>query len=90
ALHLDDVLTRRTRISIETTHRGAESARPVAALLAGVLGWDDATRDREVLSYIARVDAERLSQEQTDDVNADARRLLAPDTRLTVVDSRSA
>ena len=36
------------------------------------------------------VDAERLSQEQTDDVNADARRLLAPDTRLTVVDSRTA
>jgi glycerol-3-phosphate dehydrogenase len=90
ALHLDDVLTRRTRISIETTHRGADSARPVAALLASVLGWDDATRDREVLSYIARVDAERLSQEQTDDVNADARRLLAPDTRLTIVDSRSA
>src|SRR5437016_4982788 len=30
ALHLDDVLTRRTRISIEYTHRGTESARPVA------------------------------------------------------------
>jgi glycerol-3-phosphate dehydrogenase len=86
ALHLDDVLTRRTRISIETTHRGVESARPVAALLASVLGWDDETREREVLAYVARVDAERLSQEETDDVNADARRLLAPDTRRTVVD----
>jgi glycerol-3-phosphate dehydrogenase len=88
ALHLDDVLTRRTRISIETTHRGVESARPVAALLGSVLRWDESTREREVLSYIARVDAERLSQEQTDDVNADARRLLAPDTRQTVVDTR--
>src|SRR4051812_23125861 len=66
ALHLDDVLARRTRISIETTHRGAESARAVAVLLADVLGWDDETREREVLSYVARVDAERLSQEQTD------------------------
>ena len=34
-------------------------------------------------TYIARVEAERLSQEQTDDANADARRLLAPDTRQT-------
>jgi glycerol-3-phosphate dehydrogenase len=85
ALHLDDVLARRTRISIETTHRGVNSARPVAVLLGDVLGWDDETREREVSSYIARVDAERLSQEQTDDVNADARRLLAPDTRQTVI-----
>jgi glycerol-3-phosphate dehydrogenase len=85
ALHLDDVLARRTRISIETTHRGVDSARPVAQLLASALGWDDDTREREIESYIARVEAERLSQEETDDVNADARRLLAPDTRQTVV-----
>jgi glycerol-3-phosphate dehydrogenase len=85
ALHLDDVLARRTRISIETTHRGVESARPVAALLASVLGWDDETREHEVATYTARVEAERLSQEQTDDVNADARRLLAPDTRQPIV-----
>jgi glycerol-3-phosphate dehydrogenase len=88
ALHLDDVLTRRTRISIETTHRGVESARAVAGLLASVLGWDDLAVEREVTSYIARVDAERLSQEQTDDANADAHRLLAPDTRQTIVDTR--
>jgi glycerol-3-phosphate dehydrogenase len=89
ALHLDDVLARRTRISIETTHRGVDSARPVARLLASVLGWDEETRDREVASYVARVEAERLSQEQTDDANADSRRLLAPDTRRTVVGTRS-
>jgi glycerol-3-phosphate dehydrogenase len=89
ALHLDDVLARRTRISIETTHRGTDSARPVAALLASVLGWDDEARDSEVDAYVARVEAERLSQEQTDDVNADARRLLAPDTRRTVIGART-
>ncbi|HEY1973616.1 MAG TPA: glycerol-3-phosphate dehydrogenase/oxidase, partial [Pseudonocardia sp.] len=38
ALHLDDVLARRTRISIEYPHRGTESARPVAELMAEVLG----------------------------------------------------
>jgi glycerol-3-phosphate dehydrogenase len=85
ALHLDDVLARRTRISIETTHRGVDSARPVAVLLGSVLGWDQAAIDGEVAAYVARVEAERLSQEQTDDVNADARRLVAPDTRRTVI-----
>jgi len=85
ALHLDDVLTRRTRISIETTHRGVESMKPVAALLADVLGWDDEQTVREITAYDARVAAERASQEATDDENADARRLVAPDTRQTVV-----
>jgi len=36
ALHLDDVLARRTRISIEYAHRGVESARPVAELIAPI------------------------------------------------------
>jgi glycerol-3-phosphate dehydrogenase len=89
ALHLDDVLTRRTRISIGTTHRGLESMKPVAALLADVLGWDDEQTVREIAAYDARVAAERASQEATDDENADARRLVAPDTRRTVVRSRS-
>jgi glycerol-3-phosphate dehydrogenase len=88
ALHLDDVLARRTRISIGTSHRGVESAAPVAQLLAGVLGWDADTVEAEVTAYLARVEAERQSQEQTDDQNADARRLVAPDTRRTVVDAR--
>lgn len=85
ALHLDDVLTRRTRISIETSHRGLESMKPVAALLAEVLGWDDEQTMREITAYDARVAAERASQEATDDENADARRLVAPDTRRTIV-----
>src|SRR3712207_9564826 len=38
AQHLDDLLARRTRISIETPHRGVESAEPVARAVAGVLG----------------------------------------------------
>ena len=51
ALHLDDVLTRRTRISIETWDRGLEAAKHAARLMAEVLGWDDATvdeRDRDL------------------------------------------
>jgi glycerol-3-phosphate dehydrogenase len=88
ALHLDDVLTRRTRISIETSHRGVESMKSVARVLADALGWDDEQITREIAAYDARVAAERISQEQTDDENADAHRLVAPDTRRTLLGSR--
>jgi glycerol-3-phosphate dehydrogenase len=79
ARHLDDVLTRRTRISIETFDRGARSARECAELMAGVLGWDADRVDREVEHYEKRVEAERESQLQPDDQTADAARLGAPD-----------
>src|SRR3954449_8369259 len=85
ALHLDDVLRGRAGIAIETSHRGVESMKTVAAALAEVLGWDDEQTTREIAAYDARVAAERASQEQTDDQNADAHRLVAPDTRRTVV-----
>jgi glycerol-3-phosphate dehydrogenase len=81
ARHVDDVLTRRTRVSIETEHRGAESAPEVARLMAGALGWDDERREREVEHYRARVSAERESQRMPDDRTADAARLGAPDVR---------
>ncbi|MEW2220687.1 glycerol-3-phosphate dehydrogenase/oxidase [Streptomyces sp. NPDC006990] len=79
ARHLDDVLTRRTRISIETFDRGARSARECAELMAPVLGWDSGQVDREVEHYRKRVEAERESQLQPDDQTADAARLGAPD-----------
>ncbi len=82
ALHIDDVLTRRTRISIETFDRGLGAAPVVAGLMAEVLGWDDVTRARELRHYEARVAAERESQEQPDDRTADAARLGAADVRM--------
>jgi glycerol-3-phosphate dehydrogenase len=81
ALHLDDVLTRRTRISIETAHRGVESAEQAAELMGAVLGWDATVRAREVEHYLARVEAERQSQRMPDDATADAARIGAPDVR---------
>ncbi|HZG02128.1 MAG TPA: glycerol-3-phosphate dehydrogenase/oxidase [Streptomyces sp.] len=79
ARHLDDVLTRRTRISIETFDRGTRSARECAELMAPVLGWDADQIEREVAHYEKRVEAERESQRQPDDQTADAARLGAPD-----------
>jgi len=81
ALHLDDVLTRRTRISIETWDRGDGAAQEVALLLAPVLGWTASDISREVQHYRARVAAERESQDQGDDQTADAARVGAPDVR---------
>ncbi|MDI2098630.1 glycerol-3-phosphate dehydrogenase/oxidase [Ruicaihuangia caeni] len=79
ALHLDDVLARRTHVSIEAWDRGV-SAAPIAARLMGeTLGWDAARIDREIEHYLKRVAAERASQEQPDDESADRVRLSAPD-----------
>ncbi|HET8684696.1 MAG TPA: glycerol-3-phosphate dehydrogenase/oxidase [Micromonosporaceae bacterium] len=83
ALHLEDVLTRRTRVSFETAHRGADSAADAAALMGPVLGWDGQAVDREVWHYLAMVEAERQSQRKPDDRTADAARLGAPDVRGT-------
>jgi glycerol-3-phosphate dehydrogenase len=82
ALHLDDILARRTRISIETWDRGVAAAPEVAELVAPVLGWDAEAIAREVEHYCARVTAERESQHQPDDLSADAARLGAPDVRM--------
>jgi glycerol-3-phosphate dehydrogenase len=81
ALHLEDVLARRTRVSIETAHRGVESAIHAASLMSSLLGWDHDRRSREIDHYLARVEAERESQRKPDDRTADAARLGAPDVR---------
>jgi len=81
ALHLDDVLTRRTRLSIEVADRGVAAARVATHLMAPILGWDDATIDRELAHYDARVAAELESQTMPDDRTADAARMGAPDVR---------
>ncbi|MGI8665858.1 MAG: glycerol-3-phosphate dehydrogenase/oxidase [Jatrophihabitans sp.] len=82
ALHLEDILTRRTRISIEVDDRGDAAAAEIAELVAPVLGWTPEQAQLEVEHYRLRVKAERESQEQPDDQTADAARLGAVDVRL--------
>ncbi|MDP9459529.1 MAG: glycerol-3-phosphate dehydrogenase/oxidase [Actinomycetota bacterium] len=79
ARHLDDVLTRRTRVSIETWDRGVAVAPVVAELMAPLLGWTTEHTAREIDHYLARVAAEIEAQKQPDDETADAARLGAPD-----------
>lgn len=86
ALHLEDILARRTRISIEYAHRGVDCAREVADVVAPVLGWTAADIEREVANYSARVQAEILSQAQPDDVSADELRASAPEARAELLE----
>jgi glycerol-3-phosphate dehydrogenase len=82
ALHLTDVLTRRTRISIEAWDRGVSAAPAAAALVAPVLGWDEARTKEEIEIYLGRVEAERVSQTMPDDASADEARRSGPDGTL--------
>ncbi len=86
ALHLEDILARRMRISIEYQHRGVDCAREVAEVIAPVLGWSAEDIDREVATYLARVEAEVLSQTQPDDESADALRAAAPEARSEILE----
>lgn len=86
ALHLEDILARRMRISIEYSHRGVDCAREVADVVAPVLGWTAGNVEREVANYTARVQAEILSQAQPDDVSADELRASAPEARAEILE----
>jgi glycerol-3-phosphate dehydrogenase len=79
ARHLDDVLARRTHISIETWDRGLSAAPEAAELMAGPMKWRSRQVAREVEHYRARVAAERASQDASTDSDADAIRLGAPE-----------
>ncbi|MGW6426287.1 glycerol-3-phosphate dehydrogenase/oxidase [Nocardia sp. NPDC055053] len=77
ALHLDDLLTRRTRISIEVPDRGLAAAPEIARLIAPLLGWDDETTNAEINRYYDRVHAELAANEASDDESANTARLVA-------------
>ena len=79
-------MTRRMRISIEYPHRGVDCAREVAEIVAPILGWSQADIDREVGTYVARVEAEVRSQTQPDDESADALRVAAPEARAEILE----
>ena len=81
ALHVADVLSRRTRMSIETKHRGVDAAEETADIMAPLLGWTDEQKRQEVETYRERVAAERASQELDTDSESDAARLRAPEMR---------
>ncbi|WP_406389297.1 glycerol-3-phosphate dehydrogenase/oxidase [Streptomyces sp. NBC_00211] len=79
ARHLDDVLARRTRLSIESWDRGVSAARTVAELMAPSLGWSTEQVAHEVHSYLKQVEDERETQGLPSDDRTDAIALTASD-----------
>ena len=52
ALSVDDVLSRRLRVSPELPDRGAAVAPRVASILGAELGWDGERQAREAARYV--------------------------------------
>jgi len=75
AVHVDDVLVRRLRTSIESWDSGRAAAPIVAKLMAGELGWSASKTRAEVNAYLQRLDAEQASQLEITDMDADRVRL---------------
>jgi glycerol-3-phosphate dehydrogenase len=82
ALHVDDVLTRRTHIAFEAPDRGRQAVEDVARLMAPLLAWDAAVVDREIAHYRARLDAEQAAQAALDDASSASARAPVRDVRL--------
>ena len=79
ALDLDDILSRRTRVSIEAPDRGRAAAAAIAPLVAPHLGWSEARATDEVDRYRRLRDAEEAAEAAPDDATAAAAyRALAP------------
>jgi glycerol-3-phosphate dehydrogenase len=63
AVHLDDVLVRRTPLLTETVDHGVGESVGVARTMAAEMGWDVVTRDSELVRYREVVEAHRRWKE---------------------------
>ncbi len=70
ALHLEDVMTIRTRLTYEVADHGLAAADEIAALMGDELGWDEARRALEVRAYRERCAAEDAAAGTLDDAAA--------------------
>jgi glycerol-3-phosphate dehydrogenase len=60
ALHVEDVLMRRTRLFIESADAAAATAAEVSAIMGRLLGWSRRRRAAETRRYLDLVEAERV------------------------------
>jgi glycerol-3-phosphate dehydrogenase len=61
ALHVEDVLMRRTRLFIEAADGGAGAAADVAAIMGRLLGWSRRRRAAEIRRYLGLLETERVA-----------------------------
>ncbi len=81
ALHLDDVLRRRTRLAFEAADRGSVAAPHAAKVMGEVLDWSAERCDAEVANYLAQIEAERLAETVPTDRDANEVRTAPADIR---------
>jgi len=78
-LHLEDVMLRRTRLVYEVADQGLAAAPEILDIIAPILGWDDARRDRELDTYTQRCEAVAAAARTEDDAAAERERRQAED-----------
>lgn len=70
ALHLEDLMVNRTRLTYEQKDRGMGAAVEMAELVAPFLGWDEARVAEEVAAYQSRCDAEAAAANSQSEAEA--------------------
>jgi glycerol-3-phosphate dehydrogenase len=70
ARSVDDVISRRTRLSFEAVNHGVHLAVEVAALIAPVLGWSAKERKDSVAQYVELVEREIVALDELLEVNS--------------------
>lgn len=79
ALHLEDILLHRLRLSVETRDRGVGALAEISGVAAPLLGWDDDQIAREQENWRDRVAAIDAAGREQDDESATRVRLAAGD-----------
>ena len=70
ARSVDDVISRRTRLSFEAVNHGLYLAEEVAALIAPVLGWSAKERKESIADYAGLVEREKAALDELLEVNS--------------------
>ena len=70
ARSVDDVISRRTRLSFEAANHGLYLAEEVAALIAPVLGWSAKERKESIAHYAGLVEREKAALDELLKINS--------------------
>jgi len=70
ARSVDDVISRRTRLSFEAVNHGVHLADEVASLISPVLGWSAKERKESVAQYVELVEREIVALDALLEVNS--------------------
>lgn len=85
---LDDMMTRRTRLRIQTADAGRSALDTVLTIMAAELGWGAETTERERAGYLRSVEAEDAALAATTD--ADAYAIYTESMGIAASDSKAA